>query len=148
MKPSQKAVDLIKKFEGFRDKSYFCPANILTIGYGSTMWMNGTRVKLGQTITKEDAEKLILFELSTKEEFIPNNINQNQADALFSFVYNVGGGNFQKSTLRKLILENPDDPKIKDEFNKWVFSKKNNQMVKLAGLIKRRAAEADLYFEK
>ena len=146
MKPSQKAIDLIKKFEGFKDKAYFCPANRLTIGYGSTFWMDGSRVKLGQTITKEDAEKLIMFELSLNEEFIPKNVNQNQADAIYSFIYNIGSGAFRRSTLKKLIDADPNDPNIRGEFNKWVYCKQNGQNVKLPGLIKRRASEADLYF--
>ena len=57
MKPSKNAVDLIKKSEGFRGKSYLCPAGLPTIGFGSTFWMDGSRVKLGQEISMENAEK-------------------------------------------------------------------------------------------
>mgnify|MGYP006266302707 CR=1 FL=1 len=147
MKPSKNAVDLIKKFEGFKDKSYLCPAGLPTIGYGSTFWMDGSRVRLGQEISKENAEKLILWHLSALIEFIPKNVNQNQADALYSFIFNAGATNYNKSTLKSKILNNANDPTIRDEFNRWVYAKKNGQSVKLPGLVNRRKAEADLYFK-
>ncbi|MFN7216191.1 lysozyme, partial [Microcystis sp.] len=49
---NQEGLDLIKHFEGFRDKAYICPAGVLTIGYGTT----GTRVKPGMVIDKKTAE--------------------------------------------------------------------------------------------
>lgn len=148
MIPSQKAVDLIKKFEGFKSKSYLCPAGMPTIGYGSTMWTDGRRVRLGQTISLQDAEKLVAYFLANVIHFIPDNVNQNQFDALCSFLYNVGVGNFRKSTLLKKVNENPDDVSIRDEFMKWTLARKNGQLVQLPGLVKRRKAEADLYYEE
>lgn len=143
MKPSKNAVDLIKKSEGFKGKSYLCPAGLPTIGFGSTLWMDGSRVKLGQEISMENAEKLVLWHLSGLEEFIPANVNQNQADALYSFMFNVGSGNFQKSDLRKLILVDANNPAIRNQFMRWVTSRGKI----LEGLVKRRIREADLYFK-
>jgi lysozyme len=70
-------------------------------------------------------------------------VNQNQYDALVSFVFNLGIGAFRKSTLLKKIQANPNDPAIRAEFMKWV----NAGGKPLKGLITRRAAEADLYFK-
>lgn len=148
MIPSQKAIDLIKKFEGFKTNSYLCPAGVPTIGYGSTVWTDGRRVRLGQVISLQDAEKLVAYHLSIVIHFIPDNVTQNQFDALTSFLYNVGVANFRKSTLLKKVKENPDDVSIKDEFMKWTLARKNGQLVQLPGLVKRRKYEADLYYEK
>ena len=57
--------------------------------------------------------------------------------------YNIGIGNFDLSTLKKKVIANPNDPAIRDEFMKWVSSKGKQ----LPGLVKRREAEANLYFK-
>ena len=49
-------LDLIKSFEGMKLAAYKCPAGIPTIGYGST----GPHVKMGMTITRDEAETLLL----------------------------------------------------------------------------------------
>ena len=67
-----------------------------------------------------------------------------QFDALVSFAYNVGVGNFAKSTLLKKVNANPNDPTIRSEFEKW--NKANGRVLK--GLVTRRKEEADLYFTK
>jgi lysozyme len=147
MIPSQNAINLIKKFEKFSPKSYLCPAGVPTIGYGSTMWTDGSKVKLGQTVTLQDAEKLMAFFLANVIHFIPNNVNQNQFDALSSFLYNVGPGNFRKSELLKMVKQNPDNELIRDEFMKWKLHRKNGNLVPSNGLINRRKAEIELYFK-
>lgn len=146
MIPSQKAIDLIKKWEKFKGESYLCQAGQPTIGYGSRMWTDGRRVRLGQTISLQDAEKLLAFYLASVIHFIPDNISQNQYDALTSFIYNVGPEQFRKSTLLKMVKDNPNDPLIRDEFMKWKLVRKNGQMVVSNGLRNRRTEEADLYF--
>lgn len=148
MIPSQKCVDLIKKFEGFRGKSYLDTAGIPTIGYGSTFWTDGSRVKLGQEVSMEGAEKLLCFHLANIIHMIPKNVNQNQHDALACLMYNIGVGNFRKSTLLKRVTANPDDPTIKDEFMKWTFARFRGSLQQLPGLLKRRTMECNLYFEK
>jgi lysozyme len=69
-------------------------------------------------------------------------INSNQFSALVCFTYNVGIGNFLKSTLLKKVNLNPNDPTIRDEFMKW---NKSGGVV-LNGLTRRRKSESDLYF--
>ena len=140
MKTSDKGIGLIKRFEGLRLKAYLCPAGKPTIGYGHTK-----DVKLGDVITEKEAEQLLLEDLIVVENEINKHnldINQNQFDALVSFVYNVGVGNFRTSTLLKKIKTDPNDKTIANEFKRWVYS--NGK--KLPGLVKRREEEAKLYF--
>ena len=145
--PSQNCIDLIKKFEGLFLKSYLCPASIATIGYGSTMWNDGKKVELGQKITLEGAEILLMWELKNKANALHRlNLNQNQFDALMSFIYNIGISAFLNSTLFKKALVNQNDETIRNEFMRWNKAKVNGKMVVLKGLNNRRIAESNLYF--
>ena len=147
MLPSQNCIDLIKKFEGLFLKSYLCPASIATIGYGSTMWNDGKKVELGQKITLEGAEILLMWELKNKANALHRlNLNQNQFDALMSFIYNIGISAFLNSTLFKKALANQNDETIRNEFMRWNKAKVNGKMVVLKGLNNRRIAESNLYF--
>lgn len=140
MKTSDNGIEFIKKHEGLRLKAYLCPSGKPTIGYGHTKG-----VKLGDVITEEEAEQLLREDLIVVENEINRhnlNLNQNQFDALVSFVYNVGIGNFRSSTLLKKIKANPNDESIANEFKRWVYS--NGK--RLPGLVKRREEEAELYF--
>lgn len=147
MKPSQKAVDLIKQFEGFRPNAYLCPANVPTIGYGSTSWGNGQKVKMGEVVSMTTAEKLLLVDLEKRSKFLQGlKVNQNQFDALISFVYNLGVGAFKGSTLFRKVQENPDDNTIRQEFMKWNKARVAGKLIELKGLTRRRDAEANLYY--
>jgi len=146
-KISNLGLELIKKYEGFKAKAYLCPAKVPTIGYGSTYYEDGTKVKLTDPpITQERATELLEALLVSYERSVDSycvdTINQNQFDALCSFAYNCGVGNLKSSTLLKKINKNPNDPTIKDEFLKW---NKGGGKV-LSGLTKRRIEEAQLYF--
>jgi len=143
MQAGKNCIDLIKKFEGLRLESYKCPAGLWTLGYGNTQWENGIRVKENQVIDIQRAEKLLIYWVSKYADRITVKCNQNQFDALVSFAYNVGIGNFDSSTLKKKVIANPNDPNIRDEFMKWISSRGKQ----LAGLVKRREAEANLYFK-
>jgi lysozyme len=145
---SEKCIDLIKQFEGYYSKAYICPAGVATIGYGSTMWNDGRKVKIGEKITKEGAELLLHWELNNKAIALKGlSLNQNQADALLSFIYNLGIGAFNKSTLRKKVMLNPNDPSIRDEFMKWNKARVGGKLMELKGLTRRRIAEANLYYD-
>lgn len=140
MRTSHAGISLIKQFESLRCEAYRCPAGIWTIGYG-----HAAGVRRGDRIDAQKAEQLLTDDLRQFEEVVNRecpNVNQNQFDALVSFTFNVGTGNFQKSTLLKCVKANPQNVNIRYEFSKW---KKANGTV-LAGLIRRRKAEADLYF--
>lgn len=140
---------MIKMFEGYKAKSYLCPAGIVTIGWGSTMYTDGRKIKLGDTINEQQGEELLMWELKNKSIALAGlNLNQNQFDSLLSFVYNLGVGAFAKSTLKKKILANPNDPTIKAEFMKWNKARVGGQLMELKGLTRRRESEAEMYFKK
>lgn len=150
---SDQCLQLIEQFEcgGNVEKylaAYKCPAGVWTIGIGTTVYPNGQKVKAGDVATKEQAYEYLQHDLKTTEvsvdSFTIDKVNQHQFDALVSFAYNVGTGALKGSTLLKKVNVNPADPTIRAEFNKWV----NGGGKVLPGLIKRRAAEADLYFSK
>lgn len=138
---------LITKFEGLSLKPYLCSAKIPTIGYGNTYYPDGKRVTLlDKEITKQQAFDMFK-ELANRfakrvDALVTSNINQNQFNALVSFAYNVGTGNFASSTLLKKVNRNPNDLTIKDEFLRW--NKAGGKIIN--GLTNRRNEEADLYF--
>jgi lysozyme len=135
-------------FEGYKAKSYLCPAGVVTIGFGSTMYQDGRKIKLGDTINEDQGNQLLMWELKNKSISLHGlNLNQNQFDSCLSFIYNVGIGAFTKSTLRKKILLNPNDPSIKLEFMKWNKATVGGKLTVLKGLTRRRTAEAELYFK-
>lgn len=148
---SSDCVRLIQHFEGCNLQAYQGDADrpgVITIGWGSIMYQSGSKVKLGDRITKEEADKLLLWEIGLKAVAVNGMvrnvmISQNQFDSLVSFAYNLGIGALSGSTLLKKVRRNPLDPSIETEFNKWVYS----NGVKVSGLIRRRKSEAHLYFE-
>lgn len=146
MTPSQKCIELIKQFEGFFSKAYLCPASVPTIGFGTIKYQNGKKVQLGETITMEQAEDELMYELKKICMVFKANVNQNQFDALVSFAYNLGTGALLNSTLFKKVRANPNDPTIRDEFMKWNKARVGGKLKELKGLTRRRKAEADLYF--
>jgi lysozyme len=140
-----KNIDIIIQFEGFESKPYVCSGGVDTIGFGSTRYADGTKVKLSdKAITKDEAMELLMATLGTYEDAIHKNviapINQNQFDALVSFVYNVGAGNFAKSTLLKK-LNKADYQGASDEFLRW--NRAGGKV--LNGLTRRRDAERSLF---
>jgi lysozyme len=137
------AIELCKRFEGFRAKPYLCPAGVPTIGYGSTYYAGGKNVTLDDApISKEDAEKLLSHELN--ETYLPEVLrlcpvlkqHPNKLNAIVDFCYNLGAGNLQRSTLRRRINAQ-DWQGAEDELKKWVKS----GGVVLPGLVARREAE-------
>lgn len=138
---------LITKFEGLSLKPYLCSAKIPTIGYGNTYYPDGKRVTLlDKEITKQQAFDMFK-ELANRfakrvDALVTSNLNQNQFNALVSFAYNVGTGNFASSTLLKKVNKNPNDLTIKDEFLRW--NKAGGKVIN--GLTNRRNEEAILYF--
>ena len=133
-------LDLIKDFEGWRDTAYLCPANVLTIGYGST----GPHVKAGMKISKERGEELLKDDLDRFEKAVTRLVtvplHQNQYDALVSFAFNVGISALERSTLLKRVNAKLFD-QAAAEFAKW--NRAGGRV--LAGLTRRRAAEAALF---
>jgi lysozyme len=137
-------LDFIKKHEGVKLEAYKCPGGIWTIGAGSTYHPNGAPVKKGDVIEPPKVDQYLVHEAATRLAMmnLPDSLNHNQKTALLSFQYNVGHGNWLRSTLRKKVLANPKDESIRAEFMKW----NKSQGRVLPGLTKRRKEEADLFF--
>lgn len=148
---SHKGVEMITRFEGGQNPhdGLFHPywdkyGKVWTIGYGHT---GGVSAK-SKPLTKTQAEELLRKDINTK--YAPGalspvkvRINQNQADALISLVYNIGPGAFANSTLLK-ELNKGNIRKAADEFLHWNKGA-NGQM--LPGLTKRRAVERALFLK-
>jgi lysozyme len=147
-------INLIKSFEGLELKPYHGsadPPTIFTIGYGTIKYppyyMQGKLVALSDpVITELQAEDFLRYDVTQKtsaiDPLLRDDLTANQFGALISFTYNLGEGALKQSTLRKKVNKNPADTTIRGEFMKWVYA--NGKIV--AGLKKRRTAEADLYF--
>lgn len=146
MNLSQRGLDLIQSFEGYHTAqpdgscvAYLCPARVPTIGWGCT-----EGVKLGMRWTRAEADAAFLRELSKFERAVDRlvtvDLNQNEYDALVSFAYNCGEGALSKSTILKK-LNKGDRTGAAAAFAAW---NKGGGRV-LPGLVRRRAAEADLF---
>ena len=139
MKTSLEGINLIKHFEGCELEAYKCPAGVWTIGYGH---IKG--VEEGDVITEQQADDMLVEELEEYENYIHNLVscplNQNQFDALVSWVYNLGSSNLQASTLLK-VLNAGDYAGVPAQMLRW--NKAGGKV--LEGLTRRRQAEADLF---
>ncbi|NIF06642.1 lysozyme [Chryseobacterium sp. Tr-659] len=146
MKTSQKGINLIISFEGFSAKPYLDSAGIPTIGYGNTYYPGGKKVTMNDpAISKEKGVELFSSVLPTYEKIVNAKVkvvlNQNQFDALVSHTYNTGGSDGLFSLINKRAGET--------EIRNWFTTKYITAGGKtLNGLIRRRKAEADLFFAK
>lgn len=140
MKASENIKNLIKSWESCKLTAYKCSAGVNTIGYGHTKG-----VTPGMKITQAQADKFFDEDIKVFEDFINRmnlKINQNQFDALLSLCYNIGTGNFAKSTLLKKVKANPSDSTIANEFASW--RKAGGKIMQ--ALVKRRQKESEIYF--
>ena len=139
---NQAGIDLLKRFEGFCPAAYPDPATggePYTIGYGFT-----TGVELGDTITREDAEIRLKFEVAAFESDVSKLVTRtpdpNQLAAMVCLAYNIGLGNFSSSTM--LRLHNSGD--LYGAANEILLWNRAAGHV-MQGLINRREAERSLY---
>lgn len=153
----QIATNLIQQEEGLKLKAYLCSANVWTVGYGHAITINGIQAKGDiykfenlpkelQNITQEKANELFQNDLQKFFNCVYNNVsaicNANQIAALTSLCYNIGIGNFQKSTLLANIKKNPHNLElIQKNFLSWRFS--NGKPI----LLKRRQREWQIYIQ-
>lgn len=140
MKTSQRGIDLIKKYEGFRASAYKCPAGVWTIGYGHTLG-----VKQGQTVSKDQAEEMLRDDLARYEGYVNGyastyRLTQSQFDALVSFTYNCGKGNLDKLTANG----KKEKGAVAADMQLYVYGGGK----KLPGLVKRRKEEYDMFTEQ
>jgi lysozyme len=139
MKISAEGLALIKKFEGCELEAYQDAVGVWTIGYGH---IKG--VKEGMTITKEQAEEMLLEELVEYENYVLEAVNhqldQCMFDALVSWTYNLGPSNLNSSTMLK-VLNAGDYDAVPEQIKRW--NKAGGKV--LQGLVRRREAEALLF---
>jgi GH24 family phage-related lysozyme (muramidase) len=144
IKTSDRGIDLIKAFEGFRAKSYQCSASVWTIGWGSTRLADGSRVTQNTPeMSRDEAESLLRKQLVSYEQavlrLVPCKLTQSQFESLVSFAYNLGSGSLRASTLRKKVIKG--DPTAPDEFPRWSYA--SGKFIR--GLHRRRMAERNLF---
>lgn len=148
MRPINKeGLDLIKHFEGLRLTAYKCPADVWTIGYGTTTRAGvGIVVEENMNISEEDAEMYLRRTLDKFSDLILPLMTRlptdNQYAAMLSLAYNIGPSAFGKSTCLKRF--NAGDMEGAAEALTW-FNKAGGKV--LQGLVRRRAAEHDLFLK-
>ncbi len=145
MRTSERGIAVIKSFEAFRAVAYLDVAGVPTIGYGTTRG-----VKLGDTITEPQADARLREELreyeAAVERYASQAITQSQFDALCSFAYNVGIAGMRSSSVLK-AHNRGDHQAAARAFGLWNKARVNGKLVPVAGLTRRRAAEAALYLQ-
>lgn len=141
-----RCIAIVKEFEGLELEAYVCPAGVITIGFGSTFYPDGRSVKMGDEITIQQAEDMLLVVLSDfQSEVIKRvdvDITASMLAALTSFTFNVGVGAFSDSTLLK-ELNAARYTAAADQMLRWV---RGDGRV-LPGLVRRRQAEKRLFLE-
>lgn len=145
MKASKVGIDLIKKFEGCKLTAYkpVSTEKYYTIGYGHY----GADVKKGMTITATKAEELLKKDIEPIEKALNAlgiNFKQNQFDSLVSWIFNLGLGSFNGSSLKKYIVAYKEDALIAEQITRWYYA--GGQP--LLGLKKRRVEEANMWLGK
>jgi len=139
MQISEEGKNLIKKFEGCELEAYKCAAGVWTIGYGHIK----TAVE-GMKIDQATANELFDEEMGEYETYVNTAVtvplSQNQFDALVSWVFNLGNGNLNASTMLK-VINSGDHAGVPAQIKRW--NKAGGKV--LDGLIRRREAEALLY---
>ena len=148
----ERGVDLIKEFEGCHLKAYYDPLTgglPITIGWGSTRRKDGTRFMIGNTITQDEADDLLYYQL--RREFLPSlqkipywsEMTDGQRGALLSFAYNLGAGFYGGSNFNTITkcLKNKEWDKVPDA----LYLYRNPGTNVEAGLSRRRKAEGNLW---
>ena len=144
MRTSENGVNLIKRFEGLELEAYQDIAGIWTIGYGHT----GPDVEPGMKISERDAEELLRRDLKPREQAVAGAakvpLNQNEFDALVSFVYNVGAAALRGSTALKR-LNRGDRFGAAEALTWWNKAAVGGVLREVLGLTRRRATERALF---
>lgn len=133
--------ELIKKYEGCKLEAYQCPAGVWTIGYGTTFYPDGKKVKEGDVCTKEDAENYLTWYCTTQIKLPKGVFVYNQKEALYSLIYNIGQNAFDKSKCKKAI----EAEDWKTAYKNWDWISAGGKVLK--GLVNRRNDEKELFFK-
>lgn len=135
-------ISMVKRHEGLRLQPYW-DVKGYSIGYG--YFMGNNKYMFGSSITETKAEQLLVETLNDIHNKVGgelSHLSQNQREAVYDFIYNVGMGNYKSSTLRKVLLQrNPDPDKVAGELRRWVYAGGKKKQ----GLSDRREDEIKMY---
>jgi len=139
------ALDLIRRFEGLRLRPYHDCVGFPTVGYGHLLSrQKGASLDQWHDITEQEADNLLKIDAqkaaNSVNRLIAAPLSDGQYGALIDFTLNLGGGQLQASTLRQVINRGEYDL-APEQFARWAYA----GGVKLAGLVRRRAAECELW---
>jgi lysozyme len=141
-------VDLVKHFEGKYNKAYYCPAGVLTIGYGHTNGMGHDLFSEGDEWSTQRCEDVLEKDLSLCGsevlKLVKVELNDDQYSSLCSFVFNLGAGSLASSTCLKKLNQG-DYISAAEWIIPWNKAKVKGRMIELEGLKRRRRAEAALF---
>lgn len=144
MKASGNAIALIKHFEGLRLKAYQDVRGVWTIGWGHT----GDDIEGPRVITRSEAERLLVDDLTYHErklfKFLLKKPQQHEFDAMLSWMFNVGDGAAQKSTLIRMYNLG-QTKEASAEFLRWNKIRRGGKIQAVAGLTARRQVERELF---
>lgn len=137
------AVELIKRFEGFRRRAARLPDGAWTIGYGHTR-----TAREGADITEADADALLIYDLAAVvkaiNEWVFSPLTQNQFDALTAFVFNIGLPNFRRSSVLRRLNEG-SHLQAACAMEMWRTADFEGERIVIDALVRRRAAEMALF---
>lgn len=144
------ALKIMHEFEkgpdnDFAATPYICPAGKPTIGWGHVVLPGESFTK---PITREEADEILLKDLewakNAVHDLVDCDLTPNEFEALVCFIFNIGYGNFEDSTMRRLLNEEKSKEECADEFDRWIYGGGKP----LPGLERRRAAEKALFLKK
>src|ERR1700749_2594410 len=147
MKPryqaTRAAIELIKRFEGFRPKAAQLPDGRWTIGYGHTR-----TARAGATVSEADADALLIYDVSaiirTINEWVFSPLTQNQFDALVAFAFNIGLQNFRRSSALRRLNEG-SYVQAACAMEMWRTADFDGERIVVGALVRRRSAEMALF---
>lgn len=139
---SKEGLNFIKNWESLSLTPYDDGAGYQTIGYGHKM--SDEEIASVESITQEEAEALLSVDVRSAEngvnQLVKVPLAQHQFDALVSFCFNCGVGNFGSSTLLKLLNKGYYGT-VSEQMARWVHSGGK----KMKGLVRRREAEGRFF---
>ena len=150
MQISDRGLKSIIAYEGLELNAYKCPAGVWTIGVGHTGNVDGVPIGPGMIVSKAQAMELLRKDVARFERYInrqsfAKRLTQGMFDALVSFIFNVGTGAFQTSTMRKKLCIGAQSKDVAQEFGKWVYGTVGGKKERLPGLMKRREKECEMF---
>lgn len=153
MRISDEGLRFIQRWESCRLRAYLDIAGVPTIGWGTTVYPTGERVRLGDEVSQEQADLYLRLECDEKARqvsaLIDDNrereLTQRQVDALLSLVYNIGVTAFRRSTLRRLINEGKLGDEVERWWKAWSKAHVDGRLRVVKGLADRRAAEHAMF---